>query len=98
MVRLRNDLRDDYGGGTTRLTGSGLSMVEWRPLLGTLPPLGAEEWSRVFEMYKASPQYLTVNSWMTLSDFKVIFFWEYLHRLMGRLIGLVFSFRWCSCG
>ena len=49
-------------GGTTRLTGSGLSMVEWRPLMGTLPPLGTEEWSRVFEMYKASPQYLTVNS------------------------------------
>lgn len=77
-------------GGTTRLTGSGLSMVEWRPLMGTLPPLTTEEWSRVFDMYKASPQYLTVNSWMTLSDFKVIFFWEYLHRLIGRLIGLVY--------
>ena len=77
-------------GGTTRLTGSGLSMVEWRPLMGTLPPLGDEEWRRVFEMYQASPQYLTVNAWMSMSDFKVIFFWEYIHRLIGRLIGLVF--------
>ena len=77
-------------GGTTRLTGSGLSMVEWRPLMGTLPPLGDKEWRRVFEMYQASPQYLTVNAWMSIADFKVIFFWEYIHRLIGRLIGLVF--------
>ncbi len=77
-------------GGTTRLTGSGLSMVEWRPLMGSLPPMSQAEWARVFEMYQASPQYLTVNSWMNLADFKVIFFWEYLHRLIGRLIGLVF--------
>lgn len=77
-------------GGTTRLTGSGLSMVEWRPLMGTLPPLGDAEWRRVFKMYQASPQYLTVNAWMDMSDFKVIFFWEYVHRLIGRLIGLVF--------
>lgn len=77
-------------GGTTRLTGSGLSMVEWRPLMGTLPPMSQAEWARVFEMYQASPQYLSVNSWMNLTDFKVIFFWEYLHRLIGRLIGLVF--------
>ena len=77
-------------GGTTRLTGSGLSMVEWRPLMGTLPPLTDAEWSRVFEIYQASPQYQTVNQWMTMSDFKQIFFWEYLHRLFGRLIGLVY--------
>ena len=77
-------------GGTTRLTGSGLSMVEWRPLMGTLPPMSDAEWTRVFDIYKDSPQYQTVNQWMTMADFKPIFFWEYLHRLLGRLIGLVF--------
>jgi len=76
-------------GGITRLTGSGLSMVEWRPLMGALPPLGAAEWDRVFAIYRESPQYETVNSWMELADFKRIFFWEYLHRLWGRLIGFV---------
>ena len=65
-------------GGVTRLTGSGLSMVEWRPLMGTLPPMGELEWARVFELYKQSPQYQQVNQWMTLADFKWIFFWEYL--------------------
>ena len=77
-------------GGVTRLTGSGLSMVEWRPLMGTLPPLSTTEWDRVFELYGASPQYLQVNHWMTLADFKSIFFWEYVHRLFGRMIGLIF--------
>ena len=77
-------------GGVTRLTGSGLSMVEWRPLMGTLPPLSTTEWNRVFELYKASPQYLQVNHWMTLADFKSIFFWEYVHRFFGRMIGLIF--------
>ena len=81
-------------GGITRLTGSGLSMVEWRPLMGALPPLSDMEWSRVFELYQASPQYQEVNAWMTLADFKRIFFWEYLHRLFGRLIGLVFFIPW----
>ena len=81
-------------GGITRLTGSGLSMVEWRPLMGTLPPLSQEEWGRVFELYKQSPQYQEVNTWMNLGDFKHIFFWEYLHRLFGRLIGLVFGVPW----
>lgn len=81
-------------GGITRLTGSGLSMVEWRPLMGTLPPLSDLEWARVFKLYQASPQYQQVNDWMTLSDFKWIFFWEYLHRLFGRLIGLVFALPW----
>jgi len=76
-------------GGITRLTGSGLSMVEWRPLMGTLPPLGEAEWARVFAKYQESPQYQTVNTWMGLADFKRIFFWEYLHRLWGRLIGFV---------
>ena len=83
-------------GGVTRLTGSGLSMVEWRPLMGTLPPLSQSDWLAVFERYQESPQYAQVNHWMTLSDFKRIFFWEYLHRLFGRLIGLVFfiPFAW----
>lgn len=77
-------------GGTTRLTGSGLSMVEWHPLMGALPPLDEASWQVVFEKYQQSPQYQKVNHWMTLADFKRIFFWEYLHRLSGRLIGLVF--------
>ena len=81
-------------GGVTRLTGSGLSMVEWRPLMGTLPPLSESEWTRVFELYKESPQYLKVNQWMTIGDFKWIFFWEYLHRLFGRLIGIAFGLPW----
>lgn len=78
-------------GGTTRLTGSGLSMVDWHPLMGALPPLTEAEWLRVFERYQESPQYQQVNHWMALSDFKRIFFWEYLHRLLGRLIGVVFT-------
>jgi heme a synthase len=81
-------------GGITRLTGSGLSMVEWRPLMGTLPPMSQEEWARVFSLYQESPQYQQVNEWMTLGDFKWIFFWEYLHRLFGRLIGLIFTLPW----
>jgi cytochrome c oxidase assembly protein subunit 15 len=81
-------------GGTTRLTGSGLSMVEWHPLMGTLPPMGAEAWDEVFRKYQQSPQYLEVNHWMELRDFKRIFFWEYLHRLAGRSIGLVFLVPW----
>ncbi|MGK0358978.1 MAG: cytochrome c oxidase assembly protein subunit 15 [Bradymonadia bacterium] len=76
-------------GGITRLTGSGLSMVEWRPLMGLLPPLTDAEWQRVFTIYQQSPQYAEVNGWMGLADFQRIFFWEYLHRLFGRLIGLV---------
>ena len=63
-------------GGITRLTGSGLSMVEWRPLMGTLPPMSESEWSRVFSLYQESPQFQQVNEWMTLSDFKWIFFWN----------------------
>lgn len=78
-------------GGITRLTDSGLSMVEWRPLLGTLPPLNDAEWQRVFEAYKNYPQYQLVNEGMSLAAFKFIFFWEYGHRLLGRLIGLWFA-------
>jgi len=78
-------------GGVTRLTGSGLSMVEWRPLIGTLPPLNAAEWQRVFDLYRASPEYEQLNYGMDLAGFKQIFFWEYFHRLWGRLLGLVFA-------
>lgn len=78
-------------GGMTRLTGSGLSMVEWRPLMGTLPPLSVAEWQRVFDLYRASPEYEQVNHGMDLSGFKSIFFWEYFHRLWGRLLGILFG-------
>jgi cytochrome c oxidase assembly protein subunit 15 len=78
-------------GGVTRLTGSGLSMVEWRPLIGTLPPLTSAEWMRVFTLYQASPEYNDINYGMSLAEFKLIFFWEYFHRLWGRLLGLAFG-------
>lgn len=77
-------------GAITRLTESGLSMVEWRPLVGTLPPLSEDEWLRVFELYRQTPEYLYLNAGMSLAEFQRIFFWEWLHRLWGRLIGLVF--------
>ena len=78
-------------GGVTRLTGSGLSMVEWRPLMGTLPPLTAAEWDRVYQLYRGSPEYQQLNYGITLEAFKSIFFWEYFHRLWGRLLGLAFG-------
>ena len=77
-------------GGVTRLSGSGLSMAEWRPIMGTLPPLSETEWQRVFEIYKQTPEFQKVNSHMDVHDFKGIFWLEYLHRLLGRLLGLVF--------
>ena len=75
-------------GGVTRLTESGLSMVEWRPLIGALPPFSDGEWARVFALYQTSPEYQKINSGMSLADFKQIFWWEYIHRFWGRLIGL----------
>ncbi len=77
-------------GGVTRLTESGLSMVDWRPIMGTLPPFGEAEWQDVFARYKATPEFQKVNFWMTLADFKGIFWFEYMHRVWGRAIGLVF--------
>lgn len=77
-------------GGVTRLTGSGLSMVDWRPLMGVLPPISEAEWLRVFEMYQQSPEFLKVNSDFGVEEFKSIFWLEYLHRLLGRTIGIVF--------
>ena len=77
-------------GGATRLTHSGLSIVEWEPLVGTIPPLNQGDWDQLFDEYKTSPEYLQVNFGMSLDEFKVIFWWEYAHRLLGRLIGLAF--------
>ena len=77
-------------GGATRLTESGLSITEWQPVTGTLPPLFDSEWQEEFDKYKSIPQYLALNRGMTLSQFKTIFWWEWAHRLLGRLIGAVF--------
>ena len=77
-------------GGITRLTHSGLSMVEWQPIVGTIPPLDEGQWQEVFEKYQRTPQYQKVNRGMSLEAFKGIFWWEYFHRLLGRAIGLVF--------
>lgn len=78
-------------GGITRLTESGLSITRWEPLAGAIPPLGDEAWLHAFEQYKASPQYQLVNRGMTLADFKSIYFWEFVHRLLARIIGLAFA-------
>ena len=77
-------------GGITRLTGSGLSITEWKPIMGAIPPLNDEEWNIAFEKYKQIPQFQKVNYHFELSDFKSIFWWEFIHRLLGRLIGVVF--------
>ncbi len=77
-------------GGVTRLTQSGLSMVDWHPVTGWLPPLEQAEWDKVFTDYRRSPEYKKINAGMSLDDFKSIFWYEYLHRLLGRLIGAVF--------
>jgi cytochrome c oxidase assembly protein subunit 15 len=78
-------------GGITRLSEAGLSITEWQPVEGVLPPLDQAQWIAEFDKYKAIPQYRAIHADMTLGDFKVIFFWEYLHRLWGRLIGVVFA-------
>src|SRR5687767_844565 len=77
-------------GGITRLTGSGLSITEWDVITGALPPMNEQQWLTEFNKYKATPQYRLLNSDFTLSNFKFIFFWEWFHRLWGRLIGVVF--------
>ena len=78
-------------GGITRLTDSGLSITEWQPLLGAMPPTNEEEWNKAFEGYKQIAQFKHLHSYFTLEDFKNIFFWEWLHRNWGRLIGVVFA-------
>jgi cytochrome c oxidase assembly protein subunit 15 len=77
-------------GGVTRLTESGLSMVEWRPIMGIVPPIGEAAWQEVFDKYRQFPEYQKINRGMDLGAFKVIFMYEYLHRVLGRLIGLLF--------
>ncbi len=77
-------------GGVTRLTGSGLSMVDWRPIMGVLPPMSETEWSKTFGMYRGSPEFQKINSTMDVHAFKKIFWYEYLHRLLGRSIGIAF--------
>jgi cytochrome c oxidase assembly protein subunit 15 len=78
-------------GGATRLTGSGLSITEWAPVTGSLPPLSHADWQSEFEAYKQIPQYTEVNAGMSLGDFQYIYMWEWSHRLLGRLIGLVWA-------
>jgi cytochrome c oxidase assembly protein subunit 15 len=78
-------------GGATRLTGSGLSITEWKPVSGVLPPLSAADWAKDFALYQATPQYRQVNAGMTLPEFKSIFWWEWSHRLLGRLAGAAFA-------
>src|SRR6202140_1572040 len=77
-------------GGATRLTESGLSIVEWKPVTGALPPLSQSEWEQAFAAYKLIPQYRQLNAGMSLSDFKTIFWWEWSHRLLGRVMGAVY--------
>jgi len=77
-------------GGATRLTGSGLSITEWRPITGALPPMSNAAWLAEFDRYRHIPQYMLVNRGMTLDQFKFIYDWEWTHRLLGRLLGLVF--------
>ena len=77
-------------GGVTRLTDSGLSIVEWQPIIGTMPPVTQGDWDELLEKYRASPQYQQINKGMSVDEFKSIFWWEYFHRLLGRLIGVVF--------
>ncbi|MGA9091511.1 MAG: COX15/CtaA family protein [Bradyrhizobium sp.] len=77
-------------GGATRLTESGLSIVEWKPVAGVLPPLNQEQWTQAFDGYKAIPQYRQLNAGMSLDEFKTIFWWEWSHRLLGRVIGIAY--------
>jgi cytochrome c oxidase assembly protein subunit 15 len=80
-------------GGITRLTESGLSITEWAPISGAIPPLSQDDWSRAFELYKQTPEYQQINgpAGMTVQQFKSIYWWEFIHRLLGRLIGVVFT-------
>jgi cytochrome c oxidase assembly protein subunit 15 len=85
-------------GGVTRLTHSGLSITEWQPIVGTVPPLSQDDWDAAFAKYQATPEYREVNRGMPLAEFKRIFWWEYAHRLLGRLIGAAFlvPFAWLA--
>ncbi|WP_037431105.1 COX15/CtaA family protein, partial [Sinorhizobium fredii] len=78
-------------GGATRLTESGLSITEWKPIHGVIPPLSAEEWEEEFRLYQRIPQYEQMNKGMTVEAFKTIFWWEWAHRLLARSIGVIFA-------
>lgn len=78
-------------GGATRLTGSGLSITQWKPIHGVLPPIGEAQWQEEFDLYKQIPQYELINKGMSLEDFKGIFWWEWAHRLLARSVGLIFA-------
>jgi cytochrome c oxidase assembly protein subunit 15 len=78
-------------GGATRLTGSGLSITEWKPLTGALPPLSAHAWAELFAKYRATSQYRLINQGISLGEFQFLFWWEWTHRLLGRAIGVVFA-------
>ena len=82
-------------GGLTRLTDSGLSITEWEIFSGILPPLNSEDWNEAFNLYKKIPQYYLINLNITLEEFKIIYYWEYFHRLLGRFIGLLFLIPFC---
>ena len=77
-------------GGLTRLTNSGLSITEWELFKGILPPFTNDTWNIYFNLYKEIPQFKLLNPNMTMQEFKVIFYWEYIHRLLGRVIGLAY--------
>ena len=79
-------------GGLTRLTDSGLSMVDWRPIMGTFPPFSKQEWLKVFNLYKVSPEFIYINHNMILDEFKYIFWWEWGHRFIARILGIIFIF------
>ena len=78
-------------GGITRLTESGLSIVDWRPFTGWIPPLNDSDWTKLFTAYQASSEFQKLNFWMDIADFKNIFWLEYLHRLLGRIIGIIYG-------
>src|SRR5688572_3521669 len=80
-------------GGITRLTESGLSITEWKPVSGAVPPLSHADWERAFALYRQTPEYREINgpAGMTLAQFRSIYWWEFIHRLLGRVIGLVFA-------
>ena len=79
-----------FVGGLTRLTDSGLSITRWDLISGILPPLSLNDWEKSFSLYKQIPQYTLLNSSMTLEQFKIIYWWEYIHRLLGRFVGLFY--------
>ncbi|MFN9251833.1 MAG: COX15/CtaA family protein [Brevundimonas sp.] len=83
-------------GGVTRITGSGLSITEWKPIMGAIPPLSAADWDEAFQKYRAIPQYQLVNVGMSLDEFRFIFWWEWGHRQLGRFIGLAFFLPWAA--